>query len=213
MAIRALLLDFDGTLAESLPALRRAYERFVAALGGVASTAEFDSLNGPPLREVVERLCVQHQGRPHSTDDLDAYHDLVAEEWTCVAPARGARNLLDAAAGQGIRCAIVTSSTADLVSAWLRANDLADSCDLIISGDDVEAGKPSPEPYQLALDSLGVSPDEALAIEDSVSGVLSATAAGIPTLRLTRSASAGTEAACIATLEEGVRFLDGAPLR
>jgi len=213
MAIRALLLDFDGTLAESLPALRRAYERFVATLGGVASTAEFDSLNGPPLREVVERLCVQHQERPHSTDDLDAYQDLVAEEWTCVAPVGGARKLLDAAAGQGIRCAIVTSSKADLVSAWLRANDLADSCELIISGDDVELGKPSPEPYRLALDSLGVSTDEALAIEDSVSGVLSAIAAGIPTLRLTRSASASTEAACIATLEEAVRFLDGARLR
>jgi HAD superfamily hydrolase (TIGR01509 family) len=200
-----LLLDFDGTLADSLPALRRVYERFVIGLGGEPSSDEFDALNGPRLREVVERICVAHEGRPHSAEDLTRYACLIEEELARVEPARDADTLLSAARARGIRCAIVTSSSASLVESWLDAAHL--HVDLLISGDDLAEGKPSPAPYQLALRQLGVAAEEALAIEDSVLGVQSATAAGIPTLRLSSAPGAGPEKACIATLADALPYL------
>nr|MDQ5817602.1 HAD family hydrolase [Actinomycetota bacterium] len=42
--------------------------------------------------------------------------------------------------------------------------------------------KPDPEPYRVALDRLGVSPEEAVAFEDSTSGISSAVGAGVPTV-------------------------------
>jgi HAD superfamily hydrolase (TIGR01509 family) len=202
--IRALLLDFDGTLSDSLPALRRVYERFVTELGGAATDDEFDALNGPPLRDVVEHLCVTHQQRAHSKADIEKYERLVAEASGRILPAKGTAALLEAANASGIACAIVTSSKADLVKSWLEANGFAGRCDLIVSGEDVSEGKPGPEPYRLALARLGLNPEEALAIEDSPSGVQSARAAGIRTLWVGRPSEAGDGVAGIDTLNDAL---------
>ena len=59
--IRALLLDLDGTLIDSLPSLRAAYERFLARRNIAATDAEFDVLNGPPLERVVQMIVDRHQ--------------------------------------------------------------------------------------------------------------------------------------------------------
>ena len=55
---------------------------------------------------------------------------------------------------------------------------------LLVLAEEVGRGKPDPLPYQLALRRLGVAPEEALAFEDSPSGVRSAVGAGIPTYGL-----------------------------
>lgn len=205
MPIRALLLDFDGTLADSLPALRRVYERFVIDLGAKPNGDEFDALNGPPLRDVVESLCMAHQSRAHAAEDLDRYYRLIADELVRIEPAAGASELLNAARSRGIATAIVTSSKAELVWSWLEAVGL--HFDLIVAGDDIAEGKPSPAPYTMALRKLGVVPEQALAIEDSPSGIRSATAAGIRTLRLGHGVSTGAEEACIASLEDAVAYV------
>jgi beta-phosphoglucomutase-like phosphatase (HAD superfamily) len=48
----------------------------------------------------------------------------------------------------------------------------------VIAGDDVKYGKPHPEPYLMAAESLGLTPAECLAFEDSITGLSSAVAAG-----------------------------------
>jgi beta-phosphoglucomutase-like phosphatase (HAD superfamily) len=52
----------------------------------------------------------------------------------------------------------------------------------VVTGDQVSRGKPAPDPYLLAVDRLGVLPAHCVAIEDSPTGVASATAAGVPTI-------------------------------
>jgi beta-phosphoglucomutase-like phosphatase (HAD superfamily) len=60
--------------------------------------------------------------------------------------------------------------------------------------------KPDPAPYKAALEKLGIGPEEALAFEDSTSGIASAVGAGIPTVGM-----ASTQAA--ETLEEAGAFV------
>jgi beta-phosphoglucomutase-like phosphatase (HAD superfamily) len=56
-----------------------------------------------------------------------------------------------------------------------------------VTGDDVTKSKPDPEPYRVTAERLGVHPDRCYAIEDSVNGIKSATAAGCRTIAFTSS--------------------------
>src|SRR5260370_39440156 len=75
------------------------------------------------------------------------------------------------------RWAIVTSSTRRLLLARLGAAGLPVP-ERIISGDDVERGKPDPEPYRRGAELLGLRPAECVVVEDAPSGVGAGKAAG-----------------------------------
>ena len=53
---KGLFLDFDGTLCDSLSAMRAAYTAFLEAAGATQTLLDFDEINGPPLRQVVTNL-------------------------------------------------------------------------------------------------------------------------------------------------------------
>src|SRR5687767_6403658 len=62
-----------------------------------------------------------------------------------------------------------------------------DLFDIVVLADEVEAVKPDPAPYKAALERTGVPAERALAFEDSVSGIVSSVAAGIPTVGIASS--------------------------
>lgn len=179
---QGLFLDFDGTLADTLAALRKAYGDFLAAFGRTASDAEFQHLNGPPLRDVVEALREAH-GLPHRVEDLHAQYDaLLARSRGSSPPAAGARTVLERARATGRTVAVVTSGDRDATSAWLARVGFDRLVAVVVGGDDVGKGKPDPEPYLLALRRTGCSAAASLAVEDSELGALAAIRAGLPTL-------------------------------
>lgn len=93
----------------------------------------------------------------------------------------GAEELLMAVKAAGIRTALVTMSygpLAEIVIGQLPEGTF----DVVITGDVVTHGKPHPEPYLKAAELLGVDPKQSVAIEDSVTGVASAEAAGMHVL-------------------------------
>jgi HAD superfamily hydrolase (TIGR01509 family) len=89
----------------------------------------------------------------------------------------GARELLEALGRAGVPCALVTMSYRQLVDAVL-AQLPARTFGAVVTGDQVSHGKPDPEAYQLAAQLLGVPAQRCIAIEDSPTGVASASAAG-----------------------------------
>lgn len=184
MSLKALLLDFDGTLADSLGLLRLVYEKFVAEIGGEPSKAEFEEMNGPPLPRVVERLCERHGASGSVSQQLERYVALVEEEFASVRPAPGLDALLAVAEDLGMTVGVVTSNSRRRVQEWLASRDLAHRCEVTVSGEDVTKGKPDPEPYLAALRVLGLAPGEAIVIEDSDSGARASSLAGITTLKL-----------------------------
>lgn len=180
--MRALLLDLDGTLADSLAVLRDAYREFLADFGIEGTEAEFERLNGPPLADVVAILQRTHE-LPGSIDDLYAqYMTRLHDTHGITPPASGARAVLEQARTGGWRIAVVTSATRAAVDTWLRAQDLDGLVDAVVGGDEVANAKPHPEPYRAALELLDCDADASLAVEDSEHGASSALAAGVPTL-------------------------------
>ena len=188
MTDRALLLDLDGTLADSLPALKQVYRTFLSRFGVGGTEEEFQSLNGPPLREVCRILQETHR-LPGGLDELYSdYQRLLAQAHAEIPPAIGAENVLFTARMNGWATAVVTSTPRAVAKSWLDRHRLNGLIDFIIGGDDVVAGKPNPEPYSLALERAGCAAENAIAVEDSAKGATAALMAGVPTWLLSEQA-------------------------
>ena len=182
MVYRALLFDLDGTLAETdslhLPT-------WVDALApyGVEVDEEFykERISGRSTPEIVRDLL------PDLTDEEgasigDAKEASFRERATELEPLPGLVDFVAGGKERGLRIALVTNAPKENVGALLPALELQDSFDTVVLADEVEAVKPDPAPYRAALERTGVSAEEALAFEDSVSGISSSVAAGIPTV-------------------------------
>ncbi len=183
-ARRGLFLDLDGTLADTLGVLRQTYRDFLARFGAAGSEREFESLNGPPIPEIVARLKARHHLSGDAAELTTLYRSLMTEAHAAASPHDGAAALLSAARARGWVVAVVTSNPHAATRAWLARVGLADQVAVTVGGDEVARGKPDPEPYRLALARSRCAAAISLAIEDGMQGALAAIDAGIPTWRL-----------------------------
>jgi HAD superfamily hydrolase (TIGR01509 family) len=177
-----LFVDFDGTLVDSLNVARLVYQRFVASCGGQPSDDEFHSLNGPSLAEIVERISQRLGLTADRSALLERYTTLWAVGYDTVEPKAGATQLLQQAQARGLRTALVTSASAQLVDRYVSRSGWGDLIDETVSGDQVAQSKPDPAIYHLALRRAGVDAAATLALEDSINGVKAAAAARIGTV-------------------------------
>jgi HAD superfamily hydrolase (TIGR01509 family) len=192
--LRAILFDFDGTVAETERFGHRvAYNEAFADLGlseryDEETYGEFLAIAGG--RERLEAFFTRV--RPFLDPTARAalarrVHDAKRRRFDAIAPTLaprpGIERIVAEALACGIRVAIATTAALDGVTAFVRARPaLADAFATIVAGDDVIEKKPAPEAYRLALERLGVSASNAIAIEDSAIGLRAARAAGIATV-------------------------------
>jgi len=180
----ALLLDLDGTLANSLSVMRQVYDRFLQQFNAKPTEIEFTHLNGPPLPEVVRSLKTIHT-LPGSLDDLiGRYYALLDQAYAEVRPNPGAMLLLEKARHHDCTVAIVTSNSAHRTWGWLEQVDLACLVSFVTAEEDIIHGKPHPEPYLLAAEQIKCPISEIVAVEDSLLGARSASDAGLMTFVL-----------------------------
>lgn len=175
-----MLVDMDGTLVDSEPAWFEVESEVFARLGaGRAWTlADADDLVGNAL-EVSARVIVE---RARSAEDPSQVADwlvaaMAARLRSGVPLKPGAGDLLAGLAREGVPVALVSSShrrLVDVVVAGLPPGSFAAT----VAGDEVERGKPHPEPYLAACGLLGVDPTRAVVVEDSPTGARSGEAAG-----------------------------------
>jgi HAD superfamily hydrolase (TIGR01509 family) len=178
----AVLWDMDGTLVDTEPYWIAAEHQIVEEAGGLWTQEYAHQLVGNDLRLSAAFI------RDHSPVDWDV--DRIVEELLRRVVGRvrhlvpwrpGARELLAELGRAGVPSALVTMSwrsLADAVVGSLPEGSFA----TVITGDEVEHGKPHPEPYLAAARLLGVPAARCVAIEDSPTGVRSAVAAGVPTV-------------------------------
>uniref|UniRef100_UPI000CDD125B HAD family hydrolase n=2 Tax=Burkholderiaceae TaxID=119060 RepID=UPI000CDD125B len=94
-------------------------------------------------------------------------------------PTAGTADLLGYAERVGAKTAVVTNAPRENATMMLNALGLADRSGTLVIGGELEHGKPHPLPYLTALEWLGAKAQDAVAFEDSASGVRSASSAGI----------------------------------
>jgi 16S rRNA pseudouridine516 synthase len=91
----------------------------------------------------------------------------------------GVQEFLDYCRKNNIRLGIATSNSRELVEAVLKARNITDYFSCIMTGCDVNKGKPAPDIYLAAAQSLGVLPQQCLVFEDVIMGIRAARAAGM----------------------------------
>lgn len=178
----AVLWDMDGTLVDTEPSWFAAETAIVEAAGGAWSQAQATALLGSDLLVAAEKIRRQGPVDLEPAEIVERMLDHVAADVRrALAWRPGARELLGELVKLGVPCALVTMSWARLAQAVVDALPRGTFA-AVVTGDDVRHGKPHPEPYLEAARRLDADPGECIAIEDSPTGVASATAAGVPTV-------------------------------
>jgi HAD superfamily hydrolase (TIGR01509 family) len=178
----AVLWDMDGTLVDTEPFWIRAETELVTAHGGTWTDDDARSLFGSDLLDAAAHLRRVAGIATGPVALAEQMMDRVAEQMAGTPPWQpGALHLLAALADAGIPSVLVTMSWRRLVS---KVVDLlpVGAFAATVAGDEVERGKPHPEPYLVAADLLAVDPAACVAIEDSPTGARSARAAGCKVL-------------------------------
>lgn len=172
--VEAVLLDMDGTLVDSDAAVERAWTQWAAEFGvdlpGLLAIAH----GSPPditIRKVRPDLAPA-QVAAASLRQMDLQYEDLAD----VTAAPGAVRLLATLDRLALPWAVVTSADVRLAKARLGAAGMA--APVLITIEDVSAGKPDPEGYLLAAQRFGVDAARCLVVEDAAPGVTAGRAAG-----------------------------------
>ena len=182
--IRGVLFDMDGVVLDTEKLYCRFWMEAANALGypmTVEQALGMRSLNAQAGQAKLESYFGPGVSREAMKDKrielMDAYVSVYGVE-----PKPGIHELLQELKKRGICTAITTSSPMDRVRRYLKPLGLLEQFDCLCSGHDVPHGKPEPDIYLYGAASVGLAPDECLAIEDSHAGVLSASSAGCLTV-------------------------------
>ena len=209
--IRAIVFDFDGLILDTEEPVYRSwlevyeahgetlpFERWVQIVG--STTTEFH-----PQRHLEERL-----GRPLSQEVLEGRIGRRTEMILAQRLLPGILQAIDDARGLGLKLGVASSSTRDWVSGHLERLGILGRFDCVRCRDDVNNAKPAPDLYLAVLDCLGVSPSEAVAIEDSPNGVMAAKQAGMRCVAIPNSITAKLD---LSQADVVLRSLSEVPLR
>jgi HAD superfamily hydrolase (TIGR01509 family) len=206
--IKAIIFDLDGTLVQTEILKARSYGKAIEQLSENSVQEEqvvksFKQLVGLSRKEVAKKLIEQYGDnivRDHIKSEneslpellierrLNIYHKLLSDP--TILPKYSCRyniKLLETVREKGFKTGLATMSHCEQVKKVLKIIELENHFDYIITRDEVNNAKPDPEIYLKMLEKLKVDRKEAIIIEDSVSGIKAALAAGIKVFAVTNS--------------------------
>lgn len=213
-AVRALLLDHDGTLVDSEAVHHLLWNEVLAPYGAAITAQEYerDYAGLPALDNGAQ--AAQRFGLPATAQEL-AQAKFTATRAYLQDRAFPLMPGVAAALAHWrtrFRLGVVTGARHFAVHNTLDKHGLQAGFECVVSADDVIATKPDPACYRLALQRMGLGAHEALAIEDTAHGVAAAVGAGVACIALPTALSAGHDfsqaCAVLSGMGEAVAWID-----
>ena len=174
--ITSILFDMDGVLIDSQP---MHYEADISTLSHFGV-----SMSAAGLEKYAGTTNVDRYTRFKNTFHMEStVEEMVAFREACimnliqttdVSPMNGIPKLLKSIRDCGLKAAVASSSSYDLIYAVLNKFGLREYFDQVVSGEDMEKGKPAPDIFLEAAKRLDSLPEQCVVIEDSCNGVLAA---------------------------------------
>jgi beta-phosphoglucomutase len=189
---KGIIFDMDGVLVDAMPFHCKAIQ--TAAKQEVNIDVEERDvylLEGMPGEDMVKELLrhkrytgnIEELSNGHDSDKIDSIAHKIHErkkkifqQINASAPINGAKELLSS-----IHCkkALVSGAAKQEVDSIINKYFGKDAFDVVVSGEDLEEGKPSPDPFRTALTKMGLIESEAIVVENAPLGVKAANNAGI----------------------------------
>uniref|UniRef100_UPI004055C89A HAD family hydrolase n=1 Tax=Acetatifactor sp. TaxID=1872090 RepID=UPI004055C89A len=182
--MKAVVFDMDGVLFDTEKLCKTSWNMIAREMGITDMEEVFMQCVGRNSND-AKILMTNHYGERLDYDEFrkkaSAYFwEVISENGTPMKP--GVRELLIFLQEAGYQIGLASSTKRESIIKHLMEVDIFKYFSVIVSGDMVEHSKPNPEIYLLACEKLGVTPQEAYAIEDSPNGIRSAYAAGMKPL-------------------------------
>lgn len=189
----AVLFDLDGTLADTVPLILASFHHTMTIHRGTRlPDREWLQHVGRPLRDTVKHFA---RDDAEAVSLLETYLGFQREAHDrMVRPFDGIGVVVRRFVEWGVPMAIVTSKAREMTFRTLQSCGVAEAFPVVITADDVEHGKPDPEPVRRALHALGSPPaDRTLFVGDSPHDVAAGRKAGVRTVAVTWGAFSQSE--------------------
>lgn len=186
---KGIIFDMDGVLIDAMPfhaeAMRRAIKERTNHEIDKKNIYLLEGMPGPNLvKEIFRKENIGHHLAVNDDvpEQIGIRKKQIFEQIQNAKVIEGARELLEdltRSCGQTCTKAVVSGSARKEVEAILDKNIGAQFFDVIITGDDLEARKPQPAPFQIALKKMKLKPSDVIVVENSPLGVEAAVRAGL----------------------------------
>lgn len=180
MSIDTVLFDLDGTLIDSLPLIRRTFERVFTEMG-IPVNDEVMSWTGRPLKEIGQHFVGRRE--PEFFELYQRYYAIDHDQYTKTYP--GTLEMLARLQRQGYTLGVVTSKSGVVARRSMEYLGLDKYLPLLIGAQDVDRHKPQPDPLLKALKCLERQANRAVYVGDSPFDIMAAKAAGVKSVGVT----------------------------
>ncbi|RSD20893.1 HAD family hydrolase [Amycolatopsis eburnea] len=208
----AVLFDVDGTLVDSNYLHVHAWHRAFAELGRAVDSWRVHRAIGKGSGKLLSTVLGEDDAGRVGDEAKELHSRFYLETADLLRPFDRAPDLVRALAARGVRVVLATSAGPDELKALRKVLDVDDVVTAIVSGADVDATKPDPEPVYAALERAGTAPEETVFVGDAVWDVHAAAKAGVRTVAV-RSGGVSeaelTEAGAVAVYDDAAALLEG----
>ena len=178
--IEAIIFDVDGTIADSMWMWKQIDIEYLGRFGIELPSDLQKNIEGMSFRETAIYFKTHFQIPDAIETMMDDWNKMAAHKYRYEIPLKkGVLEFINQCKDRGILLGIATSNSVELLTYFLKAQQLENVFEVIITGSDGLKGKPAPDMYLEAAKRLGVKPSGCLVFEDIIPGILAGKRAGM----------------------------------
>lgn len=171
--VSGIIFDMDGVLIDSERQSNEGWLWAAEQLGVDMPMWLIDSFKGAPAELCCKFFDDYYKGAIDywEAKELRTQHVYKIRETEGIPVKKGVKDIFEYIRNNGLKCAVATSTRCESAEKTLHEIGVWDYLDAVVYGDEVEHGKPEPDIFLRAAKAIGISPSEAVVVEDSINGI------------------------------------------